>query len=134
MEGRPGSGLVMKTSTNTLQTFDPATGEKGESYPAHTLDEAKAIAADCAAAQKLWRRTPIAERGRLMHKAAQVMRTNKSRYAALMTREMGKTVTDALGEVEKCAWTADYFADCAEGFLKPRPVDLSEGHSGKGPV
>jgi succinate-semialdehyde dehydrogenase/glutarate-semialdehyde dehydrogenase len=124
----------MNTKTDTIQTFNPATGERGEAYPAHTLEQAQAIAADCARAQKLWRKKPIAERGWLMHTAAQVMRANKARYAALMTREMGKTVTDGLAEVEKCAWTADYFADHAADFLKPRPVDLSAGHAGKGPV
>jgi succinate-semialdehyde dehydrogenase / glutarate-semialdehyde dehydrogenase len=118
----------------SLQTFNPATGEKGEAYPAHTLEEARAIAADCAKAQKLWRKRPLAERGWLMHTAAQVMRANKARYAQLMTREMGKTVTDGLAEIEKCAAAADYFADRAEDFLKPRPVDLSEGQTGKGPV
>src|SRR5215469_3852347 len=118
----------------TIQTVNPATGENGEAYPAHTLDEAKAIAADCAAAQKLWRRTSLAERGKLMHAAAQVMRTNELRYAALMTAEMGKTVTDGVAEIEKCAWTADYFAAHAEAFLAPRPQDLRDTHSGSGPA
>jgi succinate-semialdehyde dehydrogenase/glutarate-semialdehyde dehydrogenase len=120
--------------SGALQTVNPATGEKGEVYPAHTLEEARAIAGDCARAQKLWRRKPLAERGWLMHTAAQVIRANRARYAALMTREMGKTVTDGLAEIDKCAAAADYFADHAEGILKPRPVDLSEGHTGKGPV
>lgn len=123
-----------KDAPTLLQSLNPATGAKGESYVAHSLEEARAIVADCATAQKLWRRKPVAERGWLMHTAAQVLRANKARYAALMTAEMGKTVTDGLAEVEKCAWTADYFAERAEGLLKPRPVDLSEGYSGKGPA
>jgi succinate-semialdehyde dehydrogenase / glutarate-semialdehyde dehydrogenase len=118
----------------TIQTVNPATGEKGELYPAHTLDEAKAIAADCAAAQRKWRRTPIVERAHLMHAAAVVMRANKSRYAALMTAEMGKTVTDGLAEIEKCALTADYFADRAATMLAPRPVDMSDGRGGHAPL
>jgi len=118
----------------TLQTVNPASGENGKAYRAHTLDEARSIAADCARAQKLWRRSAMAERSRLMHAAAQVMRADKSRYAALMTAEMGKTITDGLAEIEKCAATADYFADHAAEFLAPRPRDMSAGHSGAGPV
>jgi succinate-semialdehyde dehydrogenase/glutarate-semialdehyde dehydrogenase len=118
----------------TLQTVDPATGENGKAYPSHTLDEARSIAADCAAAQKRWRQTLIVERAKLMHAAAQVMRTNKSRYAKLMTSEMGKTVSEGLAEIEKCAWTADYFADRAAALLAPRPQDLSDGHAGGGPL
>ena len=116
----------------TLQSVDPATGRNGKSYRAHSLDEAKHIAAQCAVAQKLWRKTPLAERSALMHAAARVMRTNKSRYAALMTEEMGKTVTEGLAEIDKCAATADYFADHAAGFLAPRPQKMSAGAAGGG--
>jgi succinate-semialdehyde dehydrogenase/glutarate-semialdehyde dehydrogenase len=134
MSSTPRNATVKAADRATIQTVNPATGENGEAYPAHTPDEARAIAASCAAAQKLWRRTPFAARGKLMHAAAQVMRANKSRYAALMTREMGKTVTEGLAEIEKCAWTAEYFADHAAAFLAPRPQDLSEPRTGGAPA
>ena len=134
MSATPRNATDKEKSGTTLQTVNPASGENGKAYRAHTLDEARSIAADCARAQKLWRRTPMAERSRLMHAAAQVMRAGKSRYAALMTAEMGKTITDGLGEIEKCAATADYFADHAAAFLAPRPQDMDAGHSGAGPV
>jgi succinate-semialdehyde dehydrogenase/glutarate-semialdehyde dehydrogenase len=118
----------------TMQTINPATGEKGKAYRPHTLDEAQSIAAACAAAQKLWRTRPITERGQLMHAAARVMRANKSRYAQLMTDEMGKTVTEGLAEIEKCAATADYFADHAAAFLAPRPQELRDGPAGHEPA
>jgi succinate-semialdehyde dehydrogenase / glutarate-semialdehyde dehydrogenase len=63
-----------------------------------------------------------------------VMRTNKARYAALMTAEMGKTITEGLAEIEKCAAAADYFADHAAAFLAPRPQPMNEGHTGTGPA
>ena len=134
MSATPRNATDKEKSGTTLQTVNPASGENGKAYRAHTLDGARSIAADCARAQKLWRRTPMAERSRLMHAAAQVMRAGKSRYAALMTAEMGKTITDGLGEIEKCAATADYFADHAAAFLAPRPQDMDAGHSGAGPV
>jgi succinate-semialdehyde dehydrogenase / glutarate-semialdehyde dehydrogenase len=82
----------------------------------------------------LWRKTPIAERSRLMHGAARVMRANNSRYATLMTEEMGKTVTEGRAEIEKCAATADYFAEHADAFLARRPCELSSSSAGAGPV
>ena len=118
----------------TIQTVNPATGENGKAYPAHSLDEARAIAARCAAAQRQWRKIPLGERAKLMHAAAGVMRANKSRYAALMTSEMGKTATEGLAEIDKCAVTADYFADHAATFLAPRPQDLRAGGSGEAPA
>ena len=118
----------------SIHTVNPVTGAMGKAYRGHTLDEARSIAAHCAAAQKLWRKTPIAERSRLMHAAARVMRANNARYATLMTEEMGKTVTEGLGEIEKCAATADYFAEHADAFLAPRPCKLSNNSAGAGPV
>jgi succinate-semialdehyde dehydrogenase/glutarate-semialdehyde dehydrogenase len=37
---------------------------------------------------------------------------------------MGKTLTEGLAEIEKCATNCDYFAEHAEGFLARRPVDM----------
>jgi succinate-semialdehyde dehydrogenase/glutarate-semialdehyde dehydrogenase len=134
MSSTPRNSTAADARAASIQTVNPATGENGEAYRAHTLEQAKAIAASCAAAQRQWRKSQFAERSRLMHAAAQVMRANKSRYAALMTAEMGKTVTDGLSEVEKCAWTADYFAEHAEAFLTPQTRDLSDARMANAPA
>jgi succinate-semialdehyde dehydrogenase/glutarate-semialdehyde dehydrogenase len=110
-----------------LQTVNPATGENGRSYPAHSLEEARVISAGAARAQLLWRKTPLKERSVVMHCAAQVMRNRQLELATLMCEEMGKPVTDGLAEVEKCAFTADYFADHAEEFLERRVRHMTEG-------
>src|SRR6516225_1001543 len=123
-----------EAAQGSIHTVNPATGAMGKAYRGHTLDEARSIAAHCAAAQKLWRKTPIAERSRLMHAAARVMRANNARYATLITEEIGKTVTEGLGEIEKCAATADYFAEHADAFLAPRPCKLSSSSAGAVPV
>ena len=107
-----------------LQTVDPATGQPGRSYDGHTRDEALAIAGAVRAAWLDWRRTPMAERARLMRHAAAVLRRRKDEFAALMTDEMGKTLTEGQAEIEKCATNCDYFAEHAEAFLAPRPVEM----------
>jgi succinate-semialdehyde dehydrogenase / glutarate-semialdehyde dehydrogenase len=114
-----------EAADGSIHTVNPATGEQGRTYRPHTLDEARDIAARCAAAQKQWRKRPMAERSKLMLAAAGVMRANKARYAALMTEEMGKTLTEGLAEIEKCAVTAEYFAENAGAFLAPRPQKLA---------
>jgi succinate-semialdehyde dehydrogenase/glutarate-semialdehyde dehydrogenase len=108
----------------SFTTHDPATGEAGRSYPGHTREEALAIARDVKGAWAGWRRTGFAERARLMKAAAATLRRRKAEFAELMTAEMGKTLTEGLAEIEKCAANCDYFADHAEGFLARRPVDM----------
>src|SRR5215475_11138471 len=125
--------LEMAVATpNLFQTVNPATGEKGPAYQGCTVDRALSIAADVQRAQIAWRRTGFKERAPLMKNAAKVIRDNSLRYAKLMTDEMGKPITDGLAELEKCASCCDYFADAAEGFLKPIPIDMSAGYSGPG--
>ncbi|MFT5253735.1 MAG: succinate-semialdehyde dehydrogenase/glutarate-semialdehyde dehydrogenase [Flavobacteriales bacterium] len=60
---------------------------------------------------------PIEERVRLMKKAAQVLEDNNEEYAKTLTLEMGKPITESRGEVKKCDWVCNYYADNAQGFL-----------------
>jgi succinate-semialdehyde dehydrogenase/glutarate-semialdehyde dehydrogenase len=107
-----------------FKTEDPATAQPGRIYNGHTLEEALAIAREAHAAFKDWRLRPFAERSRLMKAAAATLRRRKNEFAELMTAEMGKPVTDGLGEVEKCAFNCDFFSEHAERFLAREPVDM----------
>src|SRR6187200_1341061 len=59
-----------------------------------------------------------------MTRAAGVLRARRDAFAALMTDEMGKTVTDGLAEVDKCATACDHFAGQAARDLADQPVDI----------
>jgi len=114
-----------------VHTVNPATGEPGQSYPAHTIDDARAAAAAAHAAFETWRRTSFAERAGLMREAAAILRRRSDEFAALMTAEMGKTLTDGRAEIEKCAFQCDWFAEQAPTYLAPEPVDLGGPGAGQ---
>ena len=103
-------------------SIDPASATPGKTYEGHTAEQALAIARDAHAAFQTWRRTGFAERAALMSKAGAVLRGRKNEFAALMTREMGKTLTEGRAEIEKCAGNCDFYAEHAEPFLAPEPV------------
>lgn len=129
----PKTKTLAATAPRSFPTINPATGENGRVYQGHTIDQAILIAADVHQAQSDWRRTPFSVRADLMKNAAQAIRKNRERYARLMTDEMGKTVTDGVAELEKCASTCEYFAQHAEEFLRPISQDMSAGHAGPKP-
>ena len=116
--------LTRPKAGGTIQTVNPATGQPGKSYDEISLNDALAAAEAAHEAFLKWRRTSFAERSTIIHKAADILRARKDEFAQLMTEEMGKTVTDGLAEVEKCAFHCDWFADNAEKYLAREPVEF----------
>ena len=112
-----------------LRSIDPATGRELATFP--EADEAAIEAAlDRAwSARHGWRDAGIGMRAALMRSVAGVLRADRSRYAALLTTEMGKPIAEAEGEIEKCAWTASWFAENAERLLADQPVESTASES-----
>src|SRR3989449_7104016 len=106
-----------------LKSIDPATGEELAAYP--ELDSAgiEAAVERAYASRHAWRDAGIDLRTALMRSVAGVLRAEKSRFAALMTSEMGKPIVEAEAEVEKCAWTATWIADNAARLLADEPIE-----------
>lgn len=77
-----------------------------------------------------WRYTDFDTRSKLMRLAAEVLRENKTKYAKIITDEVGKTVTASEAEVEKCANVCDFYADNAAAFLDKENIktDASESY------
>lgn len=112
-------------TTPTITTINPATGRPDAAYP--TLDEAgiDAVVARSAEQAARWSLLPVAERAGVLRRIAALLREGRRAHAELMTREMGKPLSEALGEVDKCALTADHYADHAEELLADEEVDVS---------
>jgi succinate-semialdehyde dehydrogenase/glutarate-semialdehyde dehydrogenase len=121
--------LTREQSREKLQTVNPATGEAGRSYDPHTIDDARDAAVAAHKAYREWRRTSFEERGRVIHKAAEILRARQDEFAALMTEEMGKTLDDGRAEIEKCAHHCDWFADHAQDYLADEPADIGGGEA-----
>jgi succinate-semialdehyde dehydrogenase/glutarate-semialdehyde dehydrogenase len=100
-----------------VQIINPATEEVIGEYELHRPEQVKAKLQETEIAAGRWRNTPIEHRATLMRRAAAVLRDRGKELAALMTREMGKPITAAESEVEKCAGACDFFAEQAAGFL-----------------
>src|SRR5207244_12304055 len=71
---------------------------------------------------RAWCRLDPKERAGYLLRFAEVLRKHKDAYAETMTLEMGKVIREAIAEVEKCAWAAEYFGESGPGFLQPELV------------
>ena len=121
--------LTRPATRERLQTVNPATGEPGRPYDQHTPDEAHEAAAAAHRAFRESRRTGFEERGAVLRKAAEILRSRKDEFARLMTDEMGKTFDEGRAEVEKCAFHCDWFADHAHEYLADEPADIGGGEA-----
>jgi len=100
-----------------IETINPSTGERLESYPAMPPEEVRAIVERVDSAFRAWRNSPFSERSRLMAQAANVLRHRQEELAQLMAAEMGKPLPQGRAEVEKCAWVCEFYAENARRFL-----------------
>jgi succinate-semialdehyde dehydrogenase/glutarate-semialdehyde dehydrogenase len=105
-----------------MDSINPATGQKIKSYVEYSAHQVEEMLQQSQASFDLWRRMPFKERGNLMKKAAQVLRANEDRYARLIADEMGKPLAQGKGEIEKCAWVCDFYAEEAQNYLAPEHV------------
>src|SRR5438552_2365784 len=112
-----------------LKSIDPATGRELASSP--EADEAAIESALTRAwtSRHPWRDSGPGMRASLMRSVAGVLRTDKSRYAALLTSEMGKPIVEAEAEIEKCAWTANWLAENGERLLADEPTESTATES-----
>jgi succinate-semialdehyde dehydrogenase / glutarate-semialdehyde dehydrogenase len=105
-----------------IQSINPATGEKLETYAEMHRAEVDEIVDKTHEAFLAWRRIPLEERAQRLRAAAQILRTKAEAWARLMAREMGKPLRDGIAEAQKCALCCEYFADKAAQMLAREPV------------
>ncbi|MEX6678278.1 NAD-dependent succinate-semialdehyde dehydrogenase [Pseudomonas sp. W2Oct36] len=112
------------STANVATSRDPATGELIATYLFQTQAEVEQLLDVNAAAFRLWRATPMAERVSAYRRLAAILRERSEPFAALITAEMGKTLAAARGEVEKCAATIEWIADNGPAILADEPVNV----------
>ncbi|MCG8927603.1 aldehyde dehydrogenase family protein [Lentzea sp. CC55] len=112
---------------NTITTINPASGAPLAEYRAFTAAEVDAAIAATRSAADTWAATPLQRRLARLRVLADELRASRDPLAALITAEMGKPTAEALGEVEKSATTAEYYAANAERILADEPVDIGPG-------
>ena len=111
-------------------TVNPATAEPIAEYHAMTSGEIREAITRSYWDYISWREIAISERSALMKRLAKLLRQEKDQHGALISREMGKPLSQAVAEVEKSAWVCDYYADNAASFLKPEESILDGGVRG----
>ena len=92
---------VKGTSGRFTEVFNPATGEVQAKVPLATVEEMNDAIAKAAEAQIKWAATNPQRRARVMMKFGALINENMDKLAELVSREHGKTLPDARGDVQR---------------------------------
>lgn len=108
---------------------NPYTGEELNRYEEMNEAEIDQLLLNSNKAFKNWSKTTFEERKSLMLKAAAELKQNSREYATVITKEMGKPITQAIAEVEKSAWACEYYAENASKHLAPEEIETDGAYS-----
>ena len=112
-----------------LISINPANGDVVGVYPQLTEIEINEIIIDVEKEFHLWKKFSTKERCQYFINLRDAMLIRKDELAHLMALEMGKPLSQGIGEIEKCAWVCDYYSENGEDFLKNKLIDTEASES-----
>jgi succinate-semialdehyde dehydrogenase/glutarate-semialdehyde dehydrogenase len=106
----------------TVTTVDPSTGEPLATYEETSAGAIDAILGRANDAASAWRIAPPRSRSAVLRRLAGGLRERREELALMATGEMGKPLVDSRAEVDKCAWTCEWFAAHGPAMLERESV------------
>jgi len=112
----------MHTSPEVTTSINPHDGQILHTYPFQDATELEHTLARSEHAFRDWRQQAPAQRCAAMIKLAAMLRQQATELAEMITLEMGKPITQARAEIDKCALACDWYAEHGERILAPEPT------------
>ena len=112
----------------TFAVVNPATGETVAEYPEATAADIESALSSAQQAYGEWaRKTTVAERAALAQRLADLFVERKDELGAIINREMGKPLDQAVGEAEFSGAITEAFAKNAEAWLADEELEVEDG-------
>ena len=108
--------------TSGFSTINPSTGEQIETFSFYNSSEIEGVLVRAEKSFQSFRKLPVHQRAQLLSHLAETLRKNKTQLAKVITTEMGKILSEAEAEVEKCAGEADWYAEHGPQMLADAPA------------
>ena len=106
----------MEKTLRQITTVNPTTGEDITTYSAMDRNQVFELVRKAKRAFPEWRKD-YEKRRSYVYNLIEYLKKNKVNLARIATDEMGKTIKESIGEVEKCAWALEFYADHGDSFL-----------------
>ncbi len=99
-----------------ITTVNPSTGEEITTFSTMDKDQVFGLVGKAKRAYPEWKKD-YEKRRSYIYNLVEYLRKNKTKLAKVATSEMGKPLKESIGEVEKCAWALEFYADHGDSFL-----------------
>jgi alpha-ketoglutaric semialdehyde dehydrogenase len=122
-----GGEWVDAVSGETFESTSPATGELIGTFPRSGAEDVDRAVEAARGAYEEWRLVPAPARGEILYRFGALVREHKDELALLMSREMGKVLPEAGGDVQEAIDMSFYMA--GEGrrlFGQTTPSELRD--------
>lgn len=113
----------------TFVAINPATDETLATHAVFDAGRVESAVTEAHRAHLAWRHRPIKERAAPLHALVSLLDERKEAFGSRMTAEMGKPITQAIAEIEKCASVCEYYAAHATDHLAAVPAETDAGTS-----
>ena len=111
------------------QNFNPATGQPLNAPERTSAEEVEATLAAADAAARDWGLSDATHRAAVLGRVADGLERDADAAAGNITREMGKPITQARGEVAKCVGLLRMYAETGPALVAPRTVNVDDGRA-----
>ncbi len=130
-------GVPYEAPGQTSPVYDPATGDVVATVDLASDDVVDHVVDRAAVAAVLWRDATLATRTSVLFRFRELLVANSDELARVITREHGKTVSDALGELARGIENVEYacgLSDHLKGEFATQVADGVDVHSLHEPV
>jgi len=118
--------FVNSSSSRTLDIISPLDGTPLAVMPCSVSSELDDAVGAARAAFVNWSKTPVKERVQVFFKYKYLLEKNLQSLAALISEENGKTISEAIAEVEKCIELTE-FATALPQLVTGEILEVSKG-------
>jgi succinate-semialdehyde dehydrogenase/glutarate-semialdehyde dehydrogenase len=105
-----------------MKSINPSTEALIREYEEYKVEQCNRIVDQVHEAWNQWKTTTMNHRSELMLRVAEVLDKRRDELALLMTNEMGKPLSEARSEMEKCAWVCRWYAENAAHILADETI------------
>jgi len=105
-------------------SLNPATGETLSSLAWATADDVNQAVALADSGYRQWKKTAVAERADALRNVGNVLRQHAEEMAQMISREIGKPIIQARGEVTKSVNLCDWYAEHGPAMLSTEATQV----------